>query len=803
MTGLVQKLKSVIEVKKDGAVLFRGRPLSSKEGFYRQQDYTCEGELAFLLDSRVRPFEMSGGVTELFTYLINQHNEQVDEYKRFKVGKVTVTDPNDYINRSNITYETTWDILNTRLLDTLGGYLWVRHEADGVYLDYLADFPYMSTQHITFGENLLDYARTRDGSEIATALIPLGARLEDEEGNQTDQRLTIAEVNGGKDYVYDEKAVEQYGWIFATQTWDDVTQPGNLKQKALDALNEKIKTVETIEMTSADLSQMDKSFDDFREGQYVFVDSPPHEVENEKFLVTKMTIPLDDPSHNKLTFGRVKTSFTEENNKNHQTVGELVNRTETVIQNIAGIAKQKMYRLYLISTGGVTFKNQEGSTVLQVIAYSWDKEVTASLTDSQFQWLRSSQNAEGDAVWNSAHADSGKQVEVTAEDVPEQATFICRLKEANVQTQITITMVQDGADGVAGPQGPQGLPGKDGTDGKTTYFHVKYSAVASPTSSSQMTETPSEYIGTYVDYTEADSTDPKKYTWARFQGLQGEQGIPGTNGTNGKTSYLHIKYSNDGGKTFTANNGETVGTYMGTCVDYNSADPTSVTAYKWAKIKGEQGAAGPQGPAGEDAAIISPTEPEDKTKLWCDTSGEPPLLKRWDGEKWVIVNDPAGTIQQVYEDVYSAIDQKADEIQMEVAESTYLKGEVDQLISEVSTKLTQTAEGWEMSFDQFQSWVESANGENQTAFEELRRYIRFISGNIELGDQNNNLKCIISNEKISFTQNGAEVAYISNNKLYITNAEVLDRFTIGNPTSGYFDWIPRANGNLGMKWRES
>ena len=287
MAGKIQKLKSVIEVKKDGAVLFRGRPLSSKEGFYRQQDYTCEGELAFLLDSRVRPFQMAGGVTELFTYLINQHNEQVDEYKRFKVGKVTVTDPNDYINRSNITYETTWDILNTRLLDTLGGYLWVRHEADGVYLDYLADFSSVSTQHITFGENLLDYARTRDGSEIATALIPLGARLEDEEGNQTDERLTIAEVNDGKDYVYDEAAVKRYGWIFTTQTWDDVTQAENLKKKGLDALQEAVKMVETIEMTSADLSQMDKSYDDFRIGQYVLVDSPPHGIKGDRFLDTK------------------------------------------------------------------------------------------------------------------------------------------------------------------------------------------------------------------------------------------------------------------------------------------------------------------------------------------------------------------------------------------------------------------------------------------------------------------------------------------------------------------------------------
>lgn len=494
--GAISKLKSIIEVKKDGAVLFRGRPLSSKEGFYGQLDYTCEGELAFLLDSRVRPFEMAGGVTELFSYLIQHHNEQVEEAKQFKAGNVTVTDPNDYINRSNVTYETTWDILNTRLLDTLGGYLWVRHEPDGVYLDYLADFPNMSTQRITFGENLLDYARTRDGSEIATALIPLGARLTDANGKQTEERLTISEVNSGKDYVYDEAAVAQYGWIFDTQTWDDVTQAGNLKQKALEALSEKIKTVDTIEMTAADLSQMDKSFDDFRIGQYVFVDSPPHGLNGEKFLVTKMTLSLSDPSQNKLTFGRVKSSFTEETNRDHQTVGDLISRTET-IEN-----------------------------------------------------------------------------------------------------------------------------------------------------------------------------------------------------------------------------------------DY-------------------------------------------------------------------VTND---TVTSITEDVYSRIDQTAESIMSEVG-STYVTSEGFQ--EELNTRFTQTEEGWEMTFNQFRQWAESENGETQTAFEELRRYIRFISGNIELGDQDNDLKCIISNEKISFTQNGTEVAYISNNKLYITSAEVLDRFTVGNPSSGYFDWVPRANGNLGMKWRAS
>lgn len=146
-----------------------------------------------------------------------------------------------------------------------------------------------------------------------------------------------------------------------------------------------------------------------------------------------------------------------------------------------------------------------------------------------------------------------------------------------------------GLQGIQGPKGEQGIQGPKGASGATTYFHIKYSSVEKPTTASQMTETPSTYIGTYVDFTEADSNDPSKYTWARFQGLQGEkgtQGIPGTNGADGKTTYLHIKYSNDGGKTFTGNSGEDTGIYMGSYTDYTEADSTDVGKYNWVKVSG-------------------------------------------------------------------------------------------------------------------------------------------------------------------------------------------------------------------------
>ena len=159
-----------------------------------------------------------------------------------------------------------------------------------------------------------------------------------------------------------------------------------------------------------------------------------------------------------------------------------------------------------------------------------------------------------------------------------------------------------GLQGIQGKQGEQGIPGKDGsngTNGKTSYFHIKYSSVANPTSSSQMTETPSTYIGTYVDYTETDSSDPSKYTWSRFQGVQGdkgEKGIPGIDGTNGKTSYLHIAYANSAdGKTGFDVSDSANKLYIGQYTDFNPTDSTDYTKYSWTKIKGETGAKGNDG----------------------------------------------------------------------------------------------------------------------------------------------------------------------------------------------------------------
>lgn len=174
----------------------------------------------------------------------------------------------------------------------------------------------------------------------------------------------------------------------------------------------------------------------------------------------------------------------------------------------------------------------------------------------------------------------------------------------------------NGLDGLQGEKGEQGIPGKDGkdgtngVDGKTSYFHIKYSSVANPTSSSQMTEIPSTYIGTYVDYKPNDSTDPKKYTWSKFEGTDGKDGIAGTNGTDGKTYYLHIAYANsaDGRTGFSVSDG-TNKLYIGQYTDTVKEDSTDPKKYTWSKIKGEPGADGKPGTDGKPGRtyIIEPS----------------------------------------------------------------------------------------------------------------------------------------------------------------------------------------------------
>lgn len=352
--GTFNKLKSIVKFVRDGKILFRGRILNSEHDFYNNQKLTCEGELAFLNDSIQRPYDFQSGdkhttVEALFTYFISKHNNQVDEAKRFKVGKITVKDANNYIVKADSDYSKTLDAINKKLVEAMGGFLRVRHEPDGNYIDYLAELTSASSQSINFGENLLDAEKEIRGENVVTALIPLGAKG-DKEG---DKRLGISsladetsgEIRKKSDYVYSVSGVAQYGWIFETETWDDVKDAKNLLTKAKSVLSQRILLENSIELKAADLAGIDATLAPFDVGVWVPIYSVPHGL-NSKYLVRKMSLSATNPASDSLTIGSTFKSFTERSANSasaiatvQQSLSKIGNNVAHVVNNYALIKK--------------------------------------------------------------------------------------------------------------------------------------------------------------------------------------------------------------------------------------------------------------------------------------------------------------------------------------------------------------------------------------------------------------------------------------------------------------------------------
>lgn len=485
--GMVKKLKSIITVYQDNYLLFRGRVLDEDVGWHNEKTFSCEGELSFLLDSIQRPYDFTGSITDFLSMLITNHNAQVEAAKQFTLGNVTVTDPNDYIVRSDIDYVTTWEVIEKKLIDLLGGYIVIRHENGVNYLDYLASINLLAPQKITFGKNLLDLKRIRKGADIATVIIPLGAKQKDDEGKDTETRLTIADVNGGVDFLEDADAISQFGTIVKTVIFDDVTLPENLKTKGQAHLAGVVNQWESIELTAADLATVNKDFTSFHLGTQVQVTSDPHGID-QRFRVTKLSLKLLDPAANKLSLGATVKGFSE-------------------------------------AVKGISYDQGE---ILQTV-------------------------------------------------------------EKNAQAA-------------------------------------------------------------------------------------------------------------------------------------NSA------------------------------------------------------------------------VYNVEQNLLASIQASEDSIKSTVAESYYLKEDTDALISSVSTEIEQTKNSVEIQFTQFSADLKGVAAGADAEFEEIKKYIRFVDGQILLGEVGNELELKISNDRISFLQDGAEVAYFSNRKLYVTDTEILHSLQLGN-----FAFMPRANGNLSFK----
>lgn len=324
--GELKKLKYGVVVENNGKKIFKGRIIDTEQGFDKSIFTTVEGKLAALNDSPCRPYSFKGSPEELFRYLLENHNSQVGEEQKFKIGIIDVTDSNNYISRTWEKPDKTLNIIKSRLIDTLGGFLRVRYEEDGDYLDWLAEITDTSNQKIEFGKNLLELNMFIDAAATYTACIPYGAK--DDAGNN----LTIKAVNNGIDYIINQELEREYGTIYAPTeetTWEDVTRPENLLEKAEEWLRkEGIMLNSSINLSFLDLSKMGINVDEIDICSNVNVISKPHGFEV-VFLVEKMALMLDAPEDVKITIGKTLKTLTDktlgEKRKNNDTLQRIVN----------------------------------------------------------------------------------------------------------------------------------------------------------------------------------------------------------------------------------------------------------------------------------------------------------------------------------------------------------------------------------------------------------------------------------------------------------------------------------------------
>lgn len=361
----VKKLTTDIVIYRDDEPEFYGRVLYDDEDFSGTKKVFVEGELAFLCDSIQRPKVYHNISVKAYVQdLIDIHNAQVEERKQFVVGRVTVKDSNDSLYRYS-NYEDTRTAFKKKLTSRLGGHLVIRHEDGLRILDYLSDEDYYTrnTQGIRFGKNLLDFSKNMDASDLATCIIPLGAKLDEDEQDPaleaiSEQRRTIASVNGGVDYVTDDNAVKEYGKIYKTVTWDDVTVPENLKKKAEEYLKSVQFEKMVLELKAIDLNLTDESFQRFEVGNMIQCVSTPNGLDRE-FPLTKKKTYITSFKDNTVTLGdeTSSVSYTSSNRQNtaemEETIKSLPSKSEILqeaLRNAQDLINKQVASGYAVHT---------------------------------------------------------------------------------------------------------------------------------------------------------------------------------------------------------------------------------------------------------------------------------------------------------------------------------------------------------------------------------------------------------------------------------------------------------------------
>ncbi len=346
--NLLQRLKTRITVEIDGTEIFRGRVFSEERDFQNTRRVICEGDLAYLTDSVQKGERYVGTTHDLFRKIIAAHNARVEEEKRFEVGIIDIedrevvlagqsdetedldTDLFDYkqiaINSIVNQWKTTYDYIQTCLIDYCGGYLRTRHENGITYIDLLEEFGSVSSQRIEFGINLLDLSENATAEELFTVLIPLG-----------DDNMTIESVNGGSDELVDADLVELYGRIVKTHVFSNVTDPSTLLENGLRFLAARANVPTTLTLRAVDMHLLDYEIPGIQLGDSVPVKSTPHGIE-QSLTCTKIEYDFENPANCQFTFGTPHQTLTERYRKDRTASEEENSDANAAAASAAGAA---------------------------------------------------------------------------------------------------------------------------------------------------------------------------------------------------------------------------------------------------------------------------------------------------------------------------------------------------------------------------------------------------------------------------------------------------------------------------------
>lgn len=336
----IEGLTSNVKLYNNDILEFAGRVIENKDSFDKKRNIKIEGELSYLCDSLQPASVFRGTPLQFFTRVIETHNSQVEESKRFLVGMFTVTDSNNFIYRYT-NYEDTLAVLNEKLVNQLGGYLRVRYANNNRYLDLIADYGSTNSQVIEFGKNILDLERYIKFSNLRTAMIPLGYETNStvttgDDAGTIKLRLTLQDYPDGEygdivkngNLIYSKSGVAKYGFIYATKDeslFNDVTLPENLFTKGVAKLNALLESSLTIELNAIDLNLINVNIEKIELGQRIRVLSRPHNL-NEYFLVTKIVKDLANPKNNKIYLGNSLKSLTNTINRSNSSLNNNLNK---------------------------------------------------------------------------------------------------------------------------------------------------------------------------------------------------------------------------------------------------------------------------------------------------------------------------------------------------------------------------------------------------------------------------------------------------------------------------------------------